>query len=195
MVKRQRTRAALVEATLRIIDEGGIAAVTLGEVARRAGMTKGAIYSNFRGKGELLWEAAGRRLRYVVPASRPGDTLQGHARAAAAALMASLPQSERDAAFFSELEVYARTDPQLRALRAENQTAVIDAITAGVEAALSERLTVAPRSLGLALQALVRGFSAQWMQTPAEITEEVVAAAFEALLVGATAPAGARTRG
>jgi hypothetical protein len=35
-------------------------------------------------------------------------------------------------------------------------------------------------------QALIRGFSAQWAQTPAEITEDVVAAAFEALLIGAT---------
>src|SRR5690349_10412278 len=129
--KRRRTRAALVEATLAIIDERGIAAVTLSEVARRAGVTKGAVFSNFRGKGELLWEAAGRKLRYVVPATEPGFTVEDHARAAARALIAGLPQSERDAAFFSELEVYARTDPELRALRAESQRALIDAITEG----------------------------------------------------------------
>ena len=55
--KRQRTRAALVEAALAIIAERGIAAVTLDEIAARAGVTKGAIYSNYRSKGELLWEA------------------------------------------------------------------------------------------------------------------------------------------
>jgi AcrR family transcriptional regulator len=186
--KRQRTRAALVEATLQIIDESGFAAVSLAEVARRAGVTKGSIYSNFRGKGELLWEAAGRKLRYVVPRTQPDSSLPEHARAAAVALMQGLPQSERDAAFFSELEVYARTDPELRALRAESQKALIDAVTKGVEVALEGRLAIPARDLGLAFQALIRGFSAQWAQTPDEVTEDVVASAFEALLVGATTP-------
>jgi len=186
--KRRRTRAALVEATLGIIDEKGFAAVTLSEVARRAGVTKGAIYSNFRGKGELLWEAAGRKLRYVIPKTKPNYSLRDHARAAALALMAGLPQSRRDAAFFSELEVYARTDPELRALRSESQKALIDAITEGVRTELDNRLTMPARNLGLAFQALIRGFSAQWSQTPDEINEDVVAAAFEALLVGATSP-------
>ena len=177
-----------MEATLGIIDEKGFAAVTLSEVARRAGVTKGAIYSNFRGKGELLWEAAGRKLRYVIPKTKPNYSLRDHARAAALALMAGLPQSRRDAAFFSELEVYARTDPELRALRSESQKALIDAITEGVRTELDNRLTMPARNLGLAFQALIRGFSAQWSQTPDEINEDVVAAAFEALLVGATSP-------
>jgi AcrR family transcriptional regulator len=186
--KRQRTRAALVEATLSLIDERGFAAVSLSAVARRAGVTKGAIYSNFRGKGELLWEAAGRKLRYVVPATKPGYSLSDYARAAARALMAYLPQSKRDAAFFSELEVYARTDPELRALRSENQKAVIDAIATGVRTELDGRLAIPARDLGLAFQALIRGFTAQWAQTPEEVTEDVVATAFEALLIGATTP-------
>lgn len=186
--KRRRTRAALVEATLAIIDAHGFAAVTLAEVARRTGVTKGAIYSNFRGKGELLWEAAGTKLRYVVPAIEPGASLHDFARALAHALVAGFPQSEREAAFFSELDVYARTDPELRARRAESQRALIDAIGRGVEAELSDRLAVPARDLGLAFQALIRGFSAQWAQTPDEVTEAVVATAFETLLIGATTP-------
>jgi hypothetical protein len=35
----------------------------------------------------------------------------------------------------------------------------------------------------------MRGFSAQWAQTPDEVTEDAVANAFEALLLGATRPA------
>jgi AcrR family transcriptional regulator len=186
--KRQKTRSALVGAALAIIDESGFEAVTLEAVARRAGVTKGSIYSNFRGKGELLWEAVGGKLRYVAPATRPGASLRDHACALAKAFSAWLPQSERDAAFFAELDVYARTDPELRALRATSQRAVIDAIARGVEGELSDRLTIGARELGLAFQALIRGFSAQWMQTPDEITEAVVASAFETLLIGATTP-------
>jgi AcrR family transcriptional regulator len=186
--KRQRTRAALIEATLGIIADGGFGAVTLDEVARRADMTKGAIYSNFRGKGELLWAAVGRKLRYVSPAIGPGDSLREQARAAARAVMAGMPQSQSDVAFFSELEVYARTDPELRALRVESQKALIDAIAQAVQAGLGDRLVVPARDLGLAFQALIRGFSAQWAQTPDEVTEDAVANAFEALLIGATTP-------
>ncbi|HEY1426717.1 MAG TPA: TetR/AcrR family transcriptional regulator [Caulobacteraceae bacterium] len=187
--KRRRTRRALVAATLAIIKEGGFEAVTLDAVARRTGVTKGAIYSNFRGKGALLWEAAGTKLRYVVPAIQPGASLPEFARAIARALIAGLPQSEREAAFFSELDIYARADPELRALRAESQKALIDVIARGVEGELGDRLTVPARDLGLAFQALIRGFSAQWAQTPDEVTEQVVATAFETLLIGATTPA------
>src|SRR5579871_5279197 len=186
--KRRQTRSKLVEATLALIEERGFAGVTLSGVARRAGVTKGAIYSNFRGKGQLLWEAAGRKLRYVVPKTQPGASLSDYARAAAEALVAGLPQSERDAAFLSEFDIYARTDPELRALRSTSQTAIIDVIERGVRAELDARLAMPARDLSLAFQALIRGYSAQWAQTPDEVTADAVAAAFEALLIGATTP-------
>ena len=47
------------------------------------------------------------------------------------------------------------------------------------------RLTIPSRVLGLAVQALLLGFIAQWERTPGEVTEDVVAAAFEALARGA----------
>src|SRR5580704_10973404 len=55
--KRERTRAALVAAALEVVSERGFAAASLDEIAARAGMTKGAIYSNFSGKAELLLAA------------------------------------------------------------------------------------------------------------------------------------------
>ena len=69
--KRQRTQAKLIEATLAIVAERGFAAVSLSEVAARAGVSKGSIYSNFRGKGALLWAAAGSRRLYVLPEITP----------------------------------------------------------------------------------------------------------------------------
>ena len=56
--KRQRTRARLIEATLALVNARGFAAASLDDIAARAGVTKGAIYSNYRSKGELLWDAA-----------------------------------------------------------------------------------------------------------------------------------------
>ena len=185
--KRQRTRAALIEATLAIIAERGFATVSLSEVAARAGVTTGSIYSNFRGKGELLWEAAGRKRRYVVPQIAPGASLKDHARAIARAMMRQMPQIEAQIDFHREMLIYSRTDPELQAIQAAHWKALFDAIAAGVEAQLGDRLTMPSHALSIGLQVLIRGFSAQWGQTPGEITEDVVALNFEAMLIGATA--------
>ena len=184
--KRQRTRAKLIEATLAIVAERGFAAVSLGEVAARAGVSKGSIYSNFRGKGALLWAAAGSRRLYVLPEITPGASLRSHAEAIARALMPLMPQIEREAEFHRELLSYSRTDPQLAALQAAQWEALFDAITRGLEAELGERLTMPSRTLALGIQALIRGFVTQWAETPEAVTEPIMAANFEALLSGAT---------
>src|SRR5512141_3404544 len=52
--KRERTRAALIAATLDVIAEAGFAGASLEAIARRAGLTRGSIYSNFADRDELL---------------------------------------------------------------------------------------------------------------------------------------------
>ena len=148
--KRQRTRAALVEAALAIIAERGIAAVTLDEIAARAGVTKGAIYSNYRSKGELLWEAVDRRRPHLTPEATPGDPA-AQARAVARAIMASLPEAEREAAFHSELQIYIRTDPELRAQQAEQQKAQLNDISRQLATDFGDQLTMPPRTVALAI--------------------------------------------
>jgi AcrR family transcriptional regulator len=186
--KRQRTRAKLVEATLAIVAERGFEAVSLNEVAQRAGVSKGSIYSNFRGKGALLWAAAGSKRLYVLPKIIRGASLQSHARAIARALVPLMPQIERDAEFHRELLSYSRSDPELGVLMAAQWQALFDAIAQGLEAELGDRLTMPSRVLGLGVQALIRGFVSQWAETPDEVTETIVAANFEALLIGGTMP-------
>jgi len=185
--KRQRTRAALIEATSAIIAERGLAAVSLDEIAARAGVTKGAIYSNFRNKGELLWEAVEPRRLHLDPRITPGDPL-AQARAVARAVMDAMPQAGREAAFHGELQSYIRTDPELRAHQAAQQKAQFDGIVALLETNFGDRLTMPARAVALAIQALAVGFTVQWERTPDEVTEQVVAAAYEALAIGATAP-------
>jgi AcrR family transcriptional regulator len=184
--KRQRTRAALVEATLAIIADEGFAVVTLDAVAARAGVTKGAIYSNFRGKGELLWEAVGAKSLRLEPRFEPGATLRENARAVARALIAQMPQAERDGGFHGQLHVYIATDPELRALQTAEYEALFDSIADQLRTLFGERLVMPARSVALAVQALLWGFLHQWSQTPDAVTEEVIAEAFEALAIGAT---------
>lgn len=53
----QRTADNIIEATLEIIAESGLAGVTVAAVARRAGAPNGSIYHLFRDKQTLLHEA------------------------------------------------------------------------------------------------------------------------------------------
>lgn len=186
--KRQRTRQRLIDAALAIIDEEGFAAASLDAIAARAGVTSGAIYSNFASKAELLWEAAGQRSLNLRPELVAGATPAEQARAVARALMTLLPHAKREAAFHRELNHYIQSDPELQRRQSAQYAALFDAIARQLEDAFGDQLAIPPRSLGLAVQALAIGFINQWALTPEEVTEAVVAAAYESLAIGATTP-------
>lgn len=61
------TRADLVSAAARLLDEGGPASVTLRAVAKAVGLSHNAPYKHFHNKEELLAAVASREL------ARPGD--------------------------------------------------------------------------------------------------------------------------
>jgi AcrR family transcriptional regulator len=52
--RRAQTRAALLDAAERLWAQRGIRGASLDEIAAQAGMTKGAVYSNFTGKTDLI---------------------------------------------------------------------------------------------------------------------------------------------
>jgi AcrR family transcriptional regulator len=54
---RGSTRERLMRATAEVFGERGYDGATVTDIARRAGLTTGAIYANFRDKAELLLEA------------------------------------------------------------------------------------------------------------------------------------------
>src|SRR5881227_1808310 len=72
--KRERTRAALLEAARGLIRERGHERTTLEQVARRAGMTTGAIYGNFKNRDELFIALGQAYWPPVRPKVKPGAT-------------------------------------------------------------------------------------------------------------------------
>lgn len=60
------TRERLLDAAAEVFCERGYERTTVAEVARRAGLTTGAIYANFRDKGELLLQTIERDSALVV---------------------------------------------------------------------------------------------------------------------------------
>ena len=59
--RRALTRSALLDAAEHVFAERGFQAAALDEIADEAGFTRGAIYSNFRGKEDLFLAVMGRR--------------------------------------------------------------------------------------------------------------------------------------
>ena len=103
-----RTRVALLEAALESFEEKGWRGATFEHVARRAGVTRGAVHHHFRDKRALLLDDWHERIEGIVAASgwsasrlTPGETaglvlvlLQGFT-VTAALRPHDLPQSDK----------------------------------------------------------------------------------------------------
>src|SRR6476660_725923 len=88
--KRDRTRAALLEAARGLIREKGYERTTLEEVAARAGMTTGAIYGNFKNRDELFVALGQAYWPPIRPKIAPGASFRGAMQALARATLASV---------------------------------------------------------------------------------------------------------
>jgi len=75
--QQSHNRALLLQAAERIFAERGVAGTSLDDVALEAGLTKGAVYSNFRNKGELILEVIRNRLTDTPEAHDFHDILAG----------------------------------------------------------------------------------------------------------------------
>src|SRR6478672_4561104 len=113
--KRDRTRAALLEAARALIREKGYERTTLDEVAHRAGMTTGAIYGNFKNRDELFIALGQTYWAPVKPRLKPGATFAEGMRALAEATLEAIPQRTTAAVGRLTGLAYALESPELRA--------------------------------------------------------------------------------
>src|SRR5215470_20250344 len=111
------TRERLIEAAADVIAEEGYDRAGVQEIARRAGLTNGAIYANFRDKSELLAEAVEMGLTRLF-----GMMDEGHAADATAAQVIemvgrtlALHTPARNRTLVSEALAAARRDPDVGA--------------------------------------------------------------------------------
>src|SRR5215831_3655414 len=113
--KRERTRAALLEAARALIREKGHERTTLEEVARRAGMTTGAIYGNFKNRDDLFLALGQAYWPPLIPKVTAGASLSEIMRAMADATIAAIP--DRRAAAVGRLTglAYTLTHEDMRA--------------------------------------------------------------------------------
>jgi len=113
------TRARLVEAAAEVFSEKGYDGAGVQEIARRAGLTTGAIYGRFSGKAELLREAIHSRSTDELDELFAQHQFEGHLsdviRVAGAHLVERCDEDEHTGnALLLEAFVAARRDPEIR---------------------------------------------------------------------------------
>ena len=165
-----------------MVREKGYAQTTLEGVARRAGMTTGAIYGNFKNRDELFIALGQAYWAPVTPRIKPGATFAEAMRAMAEATLEVIP--ERTTAAVGRLTgvAYALTVPDLRervrAITAESYELGAEWLrTLGDQ----RELPMPPEHLVRVIHALIEGLVLQRILTPDLCPDEVFFAAFEAL--------------
>jgi AcrR family transcriptional regulator len=116
--QREKTRGCLVEAATKVFSRRGYDKASLDEVAEEAGFTKGAVYSNFKGKEDLFlatidahFEQRLEAIRQLM-AEEPGE--QGTAYAGGMDFMNQLNSDPEYFALFFEFWAYAQRNPAVK---------------------------------------------------------------------------------
>jgi AcrR family transcriptional regulator len=182
--KRARTRAKLLEAARELIKEKGYERTTLHDVARRAGMTSGAIYGNFKNRDDLFIALAEVYWAPIKPEFKPGSSFAEKMRALAEATIAAIPQRRLAAGGRLTGIAYALTHEEIRARVHEITTKSYDAGAAWLRAVADEgELPMPPDILVRVLHAMTEGLLFQRFLTPELVPDEVFYAAFAALAI------------
>lgn len=155
-----QTRAEILDAAESEFEQRGVADVTLDDIAKRAGFTKGAIYSNFDSKNDLLFAVLERRKlqvgdRYIDAAINVSDADLGEVVGARAA------KSQREdivhqrvlVALWSASMGDEAVATRFRELRQAHRDDIADAIRGRAEAAGAE-LTIDIDHLALGLNGM-----------------------------------------
>jgi AcrR family transcriptional regulator len=179
--KRRETVARLVEAAAAVIAHKGFQRASLDEIAARAGMTKGAIYSNFESKEHLFWAVLGSR-RLTIPSEWRGDrSMRENLRENALAFCANLKDSRAHAGLLAEFVLYALGNDEARSRWVAWHQGPFAEASPAVEAYLKSQGMPPFRIFWTALQAMALGLYVQHALMPEVVTDKVIIAAVESL--------------
>lgn len=168
------------------------------EIARTAGFTTGALYSNFAGKNDLflaLLDDTTRRHvalyeELMASAGEPGEGT----RATTHAFLEFLEREPESWALFMEFWVHSVRDPELRRRLAPGHAALRHAIAHMLERTAKNQGGELPPSeaafLATVIQALGSGLALIKLLDPADVPDDMFGAALRMLFAGAEADGG-----
>jgi AcrR family transcriptional regulator len=178
--RRGRTRARLLDAAVDVFAERGVEGATVELICERAGFTRGAFYSNFSTKDELLLASAEHVLQQSLGRIEEAagrlvvDPAAGHAAQVDALVGHFLSQEDpRGVRIEMELRRLAQDDPLARAMVLrinEHIESRVLAVVGSVEALSGLRLRAEPIVVVRTLVALHRqAAELAWLTGAAEI--------------------------
>jgi AcrR family transcriptional regulator len=191
-IRRDEVRRRLLDAAAQVFADRGFAGASLDEIARTAGFTKGAVYSNFSGKNALLAGLVERHGRSQLAGTARDLRARPCSDPALDGVAAAFARTIVDQDTWSRLvvevaqravhddEVRGAYAPVRQALRAELAAALAEACgREGVE------LAVPADQLALALAALRAGLAMEHGADPDEVDLAAVTAVVSHTLRGA----------
>jgi AcrR family transcriptional regulator len=197
--QRALTRARLIEAARGVFARRGFHGASLDEIAREAGATTGAIYSNFAGKEDLflaLFEehVAAQNRKYREIFTR-GQNLEDQSRGGADYWMAYLQDEPDSFPLMMEFWSYAIRDPKLRRRYATRLAAFRQTFAELIEQGASDLGVELPpgfaERMGTVINALGNGLALEKLADPEAVPDDLlgstIALIFESLLAQARA--------
>jgi AcrR family transcriptional regulator len=176
--KRRETVARLIEAAAEVVAEKGFQRASLEEIAARAGLTTGAIYSNFEGKDDLFWAVLGSRRIASAFVWTASDPVADNLRQTAESFVSGLANARSQAGFLAEFILYALGDAEARQRWANWYRRAMESASEMAADDLHTRSSVDFVVFWTALQAMGLGLHVLHALTPELVPEHI---AFEAI--------------
>lgn len=188
-----KTRQAILAAALNVFSAQGYSATTLEQVARAAGVTRGAIYWHFASKAQLyqaLLEAYGNRaLPILAEAAREGGSFLEVCQRILARLLASL-ESDPELCAVMELTLFKTEQgtelAEVRRTQVEATRALIATVAETMRQGIASgevRPDADPFDLARAFLAYQQGLFYIWLTDPSSFSLRERAEALAALFV------------
>ena len=184
---RAQTRERLIEAALAVFTRDGVESTSIEEVAEAAGYSRGAFYSNFESKDDLLCAVLDREIEReeqefeaIVAALPPPRDLISKVRE----YYVSIGKDETSCAFWLGLQLYALKNqtirPRVAELMRRKREHVIEQVRR-VYAAIGKEPPGSAEIVSLGLMAVAQGLGLTQLLDPEAISAELLPKALETL--------------
>ena len=178
--RKTQTRAAIIDAAASLFAREGIEATSLDRIAGTIGLTKGAVYSTFGSKEELVEAVADSRSVLISPDPlfRRDLSLRDGLRMIAASFFALRPKLTREILLLDlELFLYAQRHArwgrtELRTMREARREAAEELAAAAAER--GEALPMPAGEFFVALEALLLGLAREQFRDPGTLSDRTL---------------------
>lgn len=187
--KRAQTQDRLMDAATALFAEKGVLAASVEEICERAGFTRGAFYSNFESKDELLLAVVQRKREAILKAATDAidsipdepiepQTLDEIIKQALLIFQATHPIDEQWLLARSEIRLHAQRNPSVRQAVRLVDSSLDELLIEAIQAVVDRHgvvMTVPPGQLVILLTAYQEALATSAMLTGENSFEPLIA--------------------